>query len=181
MQSSFQKVIGCRGWHVYGKNVWTNPKRGDKLFAMKERNPEALTIDPYSIAWMLKRVDKLSPEVVGHIPQENSRFVWFFMERGGTINGEVVDGKRRSSPIANGGLEINLKVSFCIADLKRRYLVRLMELINKNYKSTENEIEESSDEVFLNPEDSEFEDLDEAVPVIMLDDEDNDEMDKLSN
>ena len=69
MQSSFQKVIGCRGWH---------PKRGDKIFAVKEKNPQALTVDPYSIAWMLERVDKLSPEVVGHIPQEISGFVLFF-------------------------------------------------------------------------------------------------------
>ena len=54
---------------MYGKNVWSSPKRGDTLFAVKEKNPQALTVDPYSIAWMLKRVDKLSPEVVGYIPQ----------------------------------------------------------------------------------------------------------------
>ena len=67
---------------MYGKNVWTNPKRGDKLFAVKEKNPQALTVDSYSIAWMLKRVDKLSPEVVGHIPQEISRFFGFSWNAG---------------------------------------------------------------------------------------------------
>ena len=35
----------------------------------------------------------------------------------GTVNGEVLDGKCRRSPIANGGLEIMVKVSFCISDL----------------------------------------------------------------
>ena len=172
MQSSFQKVIGCRGWHVYGKNVRTNPKRGDKLFAVKEKNPQALTVDPYSIAWMLKRVDKLSPEVVGHIPQEISRFVWFFLESGGTVNGEVLDGKCRRSPIANGGLEIILKVSFCISDLKRRYLERLMELINKNYDASEGEFEEIL-EANLDSQESDSDDLGEPGPMIMIDDECN--------
>ena len=55
-----------------------------------------------------------------------------------------------------------------------------MELINKNYKNTEDEIEELSDEVYLNPEENEFEDLEEAVSLIMIDDEYNDDGDKLS-
>ena len=84
-------------------------------------------IDPYSIAWMFKRVNKLVPDVVGHIPQEISRFVWFFIERG-----EVVDGKCHRSPIANGGLEILLTFTFGLPDVKRRYLERLIDLINKN-------------------------------------------------
>ena len=41
--------------------------------------------------------------------------------------------------LTNGGLEIILKVSFCMSDLKRRYLERLTELINKNYDASEGE------------------------------------------
>ena len=39
-----------------------------------------VSVDPYSIAWMFQRVDKLVQSVVGHMPQETSRFVWFFYE-----------------------------------------------------------------------------------------------------
>ena len=109
-------------------------------------------IDPYSIAWMFKRVNKLVPDVVGHIPQEIYRFVWFFIERRGTVNGEVVDGKCHRSPISNGGLEILLTVTFGLPGVKRRYLERLIGLINKNHKTPNNEAEESSDELSLHTE-----------------------------
>ena len=109
-------------------------------------------IGPYSIAWMFKRVNKLVPDVVGHIPQEISRFVWFFIEFGGTVYGEVVDGKCHRSPIANSGLEILLMVTFGPPDVKRRYLEQLIDLINKNYKTPNYEAVEFSDELSLHAE-----------------------------
>ena len=33
MEISFERNIGSRGWHVYGKTVWQNPRRGEKLEA----------------------------------------------------------------------------------------------------------------------------------------------------
>ena len=82
----------------------------------------------------------------------------FLLEPGGTVNGEVLDGKFRRSPIANGGLEIILKVSICISDLKRRYLERLMELINKSYDASEGEFEEFL-EAYLDSQESDSDDL----------------------
>ena len=86
-------------------------------------------IDPYSIAWMFKRVNKLVPDVVGHTPQEISCFVWF------------------SSSV---GEQLTVKSDH--HDVKRRYLERLIDLINKNYKTPNNEAEEFLDELSLHTE-----------------------------
>ena len=63
--------------------------------------------------------------------------------------------------------------------MKRRYLERLMKLINRNYINTENAFEKLSDELYPNPKESEFQDLEEAGPVIMIDDENTDDEDKV--
>ena len=59
---------------VYGKTVWAAPKRGQKLYAKKETNAEALPVDKYAVAWMLKSKAKLVADVVGHVPLEISQF-----------------------------------------------------------------------------------------------------------
>ena len=67
MEVSVKMEIAARGWHVYGKTVWQSPSKGEKLTAEKEKNKEALDIDPYAMAWMLKRRNKLVPDIVGHV------------------------------------------------------------------------------------------------------------------
>ena len=64
--------------HVYGKTVWPNPKKGQRLHGQRERDADALLVDQYAVAWMMKSKEKLVADVVGHIPQEISRFVYFF-------------------------------------------------------------------------------------------------------
>ena len=76
MEMSFKRNIASRGWHVYGKAVWKNPRWGEKLEAKKEDNEEASKVNPYAIAWTVKRKDKLVPLVVGHIPREILRFIY---------------------------------------------------------------------------------------------------------
>ena len=66
MEVSVQMEIAARGWHVYVKTVWQSPRKGEKLRAEKEKNKEALHIDLYAVAWMLKRRNKLIPDIVGH-------------------------------------------------------------------------------------------------------------------
>ena len=41
------------------------------MTAEKEKNEDALDIDPYAVAWMLKRKNKLIPDIVGHVPRRN--------------------------------------------------------------------------------------------------------------
>ena len=41
----------------------------------KGKNKEALDTDPYAVTSMLKRKNKLIPDIVGHIPREISLFI----------------------------------------------------------------------------------------------------------
>ena len=49
MEVSVEMEIAARGC----------PRKADKLIVEKEKNKEALDIDPYAVAWMLKRKNKL--------------------------------------------------------------------------------------------------------------------------
>ena len=51
-------------------------------------------------------------DIVGHVPLEISRYCWFFLIRGGTIKGKVVDLTTRRSPIPSSGLEMKLDLTF---------------------------------------------------------------------
>ncbi len=62
-----------------------------------------------------KNVFKKTTEIkitVGHVPMELSRFIWFFVDLGGTVTGRVMDNKPRRSPIPSAGLEIKLLLTF---------------------------------------------------------------------
>ena len=73
-----------------GKTVCQSPSKGETLTAEKEKNKEALDIDPYAVAWMLKRRNKLIPDIVGHVPREILRFIWFFFTHGGKMEANVL-------------------------------------------------------------------------------------------
>ena len=134
MEIFFKHLIVSRGWHVYGKTVWTIPKKGQRLYGQKERDADALLVDQYPVAWMMNSKENLLPDVVGHVPQEISRFVYFLLHHGGSIDAVVEDEKYRPSPIAKGGLEIVLRATFKTDDSKRSLLHRLKERIEKNYE-----------------------------------------------
>ena len=53
-----------------------------KINGGKRKSKEALDIDPYTVAWMLKRKNKLIPDIVGHVPREVSESIWFFFMHG---------------------------------------------------------------------------------------------------
>ena len=42
-------------WNVYGKIVCQSPHKWEKLSAAKEKDKEALDIDPYVVAWTFKK------------------------------------------------------------------------------------------------------------------------------
>ena len=97
-------------------------KKNKIIFAEKESSKTALEHDPYSIAWKKKNKSKITTDVVGHVPKEISRAVFFFISRGGKMVGRVLDEKCYPSPIPEGGLEILLMVQFKIVEEKRKYL-----------------------------------------------------------
>ena len=123
------------GGIITGKNTLKRPKKDEIIFAEKESSKTAVEHDPYSIAWKKKNKSKITADVVGHVPKEISRAVFFFISRGGKVIGRVLNEKRYPSPIPKGGLEILLMVQFKIADEKRKYMERLKEIITKNYTS----------------------------------------------
>ena len=97
------------------------------------------TFHDYAIAWKLQNKDKLVPVVIGHIPQEISRFVWYFIKYGGNVCSQVHSERPRLSPIPSGGLEILLMAKLTISDEKCRYLAHLKTLIERNYQVAEKE------------------------------------------
>ena len=126
--------IAPRGWHVYGKTVWQSPRKGEKLTAEKEKNKEALDTDPYAVAWMLKRRNKLIPDIVGHVPREISRFIWFFFAHGGKMEANVLSVRPLPSPISSGGLEIMLMAKLTIDEKDAKILKYFQQLIAENYE-----------------------------------------------
>ena len=99
MESILSCKIESRGWHYYGKNTWKRPKNDEIVFAEKESGKTALEHDPYSITWKKKNKSKITADVVGHVPKEISRVLFFFKSRGGKVVGRVLDKKCYPSPI----------------------------------------------------------------------------------
>ena len=171
-------LIASRGWHFYGKNVWQNPRREEILRVKKEENHTALLIDPHAVAFTRKSKQRLVPDIVGHIPLEISRFIWFFLDRGGRCSARVYSSRYRPSPIPKGGLEIIVKMTFTIVDEKKRYLERLRELIAGNYETpaealdneqSQGQVDEERNEILFVEDESDEED---ALDVQFMPDED---------
>ena len=82
--------------------------------------------------------------MVGHIPREISRFVWYFLNYGGKVDAKVHSERHRRSTIPSGGLEITLVAKFAMSDEKRRYLAHLSTLIQWNYNVNEEVMDQTN-------------------------------------
>ena len=100
--TQFAFSTAVRGFHVY-RTVWT-PHIGQCLRVEKEHNN---IMDKYAIATILvgSVEDSDAKTVIGHMPRELSKVLWYFMSHGGLIDCEIT-GKRQRSPLVQGGLEI---------------------------------------------------------------------------
>ena len=70
MESSFTTLIGSRGWHIHQKLTWKNPKKNEALSLKIETDPVALRFEPFSIDFMRKSIEYLTPLMAGHLPLE---------------------------------------------------------------------------------------------------------------
>ena len=177
MEVTLKRRIASRGWHVYGKTVWKEPKSGESVFAEKETNEEALLADKFSVAWKRKLKTKLTADVVGHVPREISRAVWHFITHGGVLNGKVYSPAYFPSPIATRGLEILIDCEFKIDASKLIILQRMQEITDKNYKEPVSSCVEAVQ--LQNPADldlAESKDSDSDVEIIFTNDEDPDQV-----
>ena len=98
---------------------------GQNISFKQERDNE---YDRFAVCGLVKIPGKIELTIVGHIPREISRYVWYAleeganiagmegganiagMEEGGNIAGKVVNGRYKPSPLFQGGLEIPIKV-----------------------------------------------------------------------
>ena len=79
---SLKRRIASRGWHVYGKTIWKDPKKGEPVLAEKETNQNTIIIDRVPIAWKLKLKIKLTAYIITLTPKEISRAILFFINQG---------------------------------------------------------------------------------------------------
>ena len=73
-------------WLACLSKVDMEKSKGDEALSLKkETDPTALRFDPFSIAFTRKSIKYLTPLTGGDIPLEISRFVYFFLQRGGKM------------------------------------------------------------------------------------------------
>ena len=99
MQCIYTQTIASRGWHGYGKTSLKSPKRGQTVFAEKEEEKSVLLSDTYTVNLKLKHNKTLTASVIGHVPGDISRAVSCFLDRGGIVQGTVINEKYQPSPI----------------------------------------------------------------------------------
>lgn len=174
MQASFKTRIASRGWHVYMKSTWKEPKKGEAVFAENDFDRNAVLADSFAVAWKRKLVTKLTADVVGHLPREVSRAVWFFIDHGGSLAGKVHSPRYYPSPIAAGGLEIMIACEFKICTSKLAFLERMKQIIEKKYRDPL-PLVNPAESLQIEEEDSDSEDeivfLDDVVDVVDVTDD----------
>ena len=99
---SHDAFILCEGWkqriphlHLYQHFV-----------VLKEANNISIDIDPYCCRITIKRVDRIGLVTVVHVPRELSRFIFYFIQEGGSVSGTVASTTPRLSPIPEGRLDV---------------------------------------------------------------------------
>ena len=77
--------VGLRGYYVYRETFWQNVSLHQYLKVVKETNETSIVIDPYYCKIMIKDVDRIRDNTVGHISRELLRFVFCFIHKGGSV------------------------------------------------------------------------------------------------
>ena len=107
---------------------------------------------------MLKRKNKLIPNIVGHVPREISQFICFFLTHAGKMEASVLSIQSLPSSIPSGGLEIMLKAKLIIDEKHAQILKYLQQLIAENCETctdietdqtgiTDQQLEEKEDDI----------------------------------
>ena len=110
---SFNFASYIRGFHVY-MNIW-DPEINEVLTLVHEKNNKS---DKFAMA-VLK-----SGRIVGHAPRENSKIMYFYMQRGGKITVRVTGTKvNRSEGV---GLEIPGTYTFVGPEKDTKGLAKLL-------------------------------------------------------
>ena len=87
------------------KNLEAIHWSGDDICKRRKKNP----YDRFANSGSAKIPGKIGRVVVGHIPRELSRYMWYALDSGVIIPGKVISDKHKPSPLFQGGLEIPIK------------------------------------------------------------------------
>ena len=98
---TFDFTTGLRGFHVY-RDIW-KPSLNQVVTFKQEINNR---YDHFAFAGMTELLGTLAPSIVGHMPRELGRFIWYAIEKGARITATVISTKAKVSPLVQGGLEI---------------------------------------------------------------------------
>ena len=122
---------------------------------------------------MLKRKNKLIPDIVGHVPREISRFIWFFFTHGRKMEASVLSIWPLPSSIRSAGLEIMLKAKLTIDEKHAQILKYLQQLIMENCKpNTDIETDETDTESQIT--DQQLEEQENFIDKVIFIDDDTD-------
>ena len=79
MANNFEFYTGFRGYHVYSNTVDWKPYVQEKIILKREhKNPH----DKFAVAGKVTMKGKIGLIVVGHVPRELSRYVWYSIQEG---------------------------------------------------------------------------------------------------
>ena len=98
-------IAATRGFHVYRK-VW-QPLENESLDCLRE--PDNI-YDMFTIKTCQKYSNGERGRIVGHLPIEVSRLTKFLLDRGAAVSATLISTRYRSSPLVQGGLEIQYVV-----------------------------------------------------------------------
>ena len=101
MATSYRIESAVRGHHIF-KRIWT-PHIGEELVLRAEHGN---TVDRFAVAVMK------DTNVVGHVPIEYSRVLWYFLQRRHSIVVCKITGSRRLSEVRGKGLEVPCEYIF---------------------------------------------------------------------
>ena len=116
-QESYEVESCVRGFHVY-RDCWV-PAIGEELECKREIRNMA---DQYAVA-VIKAAGN---QIVGHLPRKISAASLIFLDTGGTISCVVVNKRRYSRDLPQGGLEIPCKLVF---KGKAKYISKVKRLV----------------------------------------------------
>lgn len=135
--------MGIRGFHVY-QEKW-KPFIGQELSFVQEADN---VYDCFAVAVKTKCKGSLAPqEIVGHVPLELSRFIFFAIQHGCSFSAKVLTQKPVRSPLVQGGLEVVCAVS---ASWSNCAGLAVLEQVTGSKYSVDNNEKDDSTEILKN-------------------------------
>ena len=80
--------------------------------------------DRFAVAGKTLLPGKLAPSIVGHVPSELSRYIWYALRHGAIMTAEVKGGRPKRSPLVLGRLEILIEISIIWDDAIKIIIIK---------------------------------------------------------